>query len=53
MKPHKESHASGSKRLKVGEYGIGIKQPVGRIRDLVGEPIMKPKKMRKPPRKMA
>ena len=53
MKGHKESHASSSKKMKTGEYGIGFKNPVGKMISIMGETKMQPKKMKKPPRKMA
>lgn len=48
MKAHKESHASGSKKLKSLEQGTGFKNPVG----LIGKG-MKGLKNTKPPKKMA
>ena len=53
MKAHKEALASGSKKMKTGEYGIGMKNPVGKMKEIMGENKFLPKTMKKPPRKMS
>lgn len=53
MKKHIESHSSRSQRNKSDDFGVGFKNPVGKMREIMGESKLSPKKMKKQPRKMA
>jgi hypothetical protein len=48
-----EAHTSKSKIGMGDNYGSGIKNPVGKIRDIMGITDITPKKMGKPPKSLA
>lgn len=49
----KESHSSNSKYGMGDHYGQGIKNPIGKPREVMGLKPMGPKKIGKPPKKLA
>ncbi len=48
-----EAHTSKNKIGMGDHYGSGIKNPVGKIRDVMGITDVTPKKLRKPPKSLA
>jgi len=56
LKPLKrsgEAHVSKTKFGMGDHYGSGIKNPVGKIRDVMGITDVTPKRLKKPPKKLA
>lgn len=53
VKALKQAHTSNSKIGMGDHYGSGIKNPVGKIRDVMGVTNVKPKKLGKPPKSLA
>ncbi len=53
MKAHKESHSFSSNKHKSNEFGVGVKNPVGKMKEIMGEKRLQTGKIRKPPKKMA
>jgi hypothetical protein len=51
VKVPKTAHTSDSKRGMGDYYGTGIRNPIGKIRDVSGE--KSPSKLRKPPKSLA
>lgn len=53
IKANKQAHTSNSK-IGIGDnYGSGVKNPIGRIRDVMGITDVKPKRLGKPPKSLA
>lgn len=48
-----EAHTSKSKFGMGDHYGSGVKNPVGKIRDVMGISDVTPKKLKKPPKSLA
>ncbi len=48
-----EAHTSKSKFGMGDSYGSGVKNPIGKIRDVMGITDVKPKKLGKPPKSLA
>jgi len=58
MKPikstkHKENHSANAKFGMGDNYGTGIKQKIGRMRDGLGMMPVAPKKLKKAPKSLA
>jgi hypothetical protein len=53
LKPLKQAHSSDSKVGMGDSYGTGIKQKVGKAKEIMGQSPMMPKKFGVPPKKMA
>lgn len=53
IKTNKQAHTSNSKIGMGDNYGSGVKNPVGKIRDVMGITDVNPKKLRKPPKSLA
>jgi hypothetical protein len=53
MKKVKEAHTSPSKIGMGDYYGIGVKNPIGKIRDVTDMEELSPRKLKKPPRSLA
>lgn len=53
IKSNKENHVSNTKMGMGDSYGSGVKNPVGKIRDVMGITDVNPKKLRKPPKSLA
>jgi hypothetical protein len=49
----KQAHTSNSKTGMGDCYGIGAKNPIGRVRDVMGSSSLKPKRLSKPPKSLA
>ena len=49
----KQGHTSNSQIGHGDYYGTGIKNPVGKIRDMTGVKEIKPPKLKMPPRALA
>lgn len=47
---HRENHSANAKFGMGDNYGTGVKQKVGRIRDGMGMRAMTPSKLKKPPK---
>lgn len=48
-----EAHTYKSQMGMGDYYGIGIKNPMGKSRDIMGLSDIKPKKLKKPPKSLA
>lgn len=53
IKTNKQAHTSNAKIGMGDHYGSGVKNPVGRIRDVMGITDVKPKRLGKPPKSLA
>ena len=53
LKPAQPAHTSRSKIGSGDYYGTGIKQKVGRMREDYLNDIIKPSKLKKPPKSLA
>ena len=55
-KPLKRTHEAHTTKSKFGMgdyYGSGVKNPVGKIRDVMGITDVTPKRLKKPPKSLA
>lgn len=53
MKKAKQAHTMNTKYGMGDNYGTGIRQKLGRVRDGMGMQVLSPKKLKKPPRTLA
>lgn len=53
MKPLKQSHTSSAKIGMGDSYGSGVKNPIGKIRDISMSKPVKKSKIGKPPKSLA
>lgn len=53
LKASLETHVSNTKQPSGDYYGTGVKNPTGRLRDSYITPDISPKKLGKPPKKLA
>jgi hypothetical protein len=52
-KQSREAHSSGSRAGSGDYYGVGLKQPMGKMRSDYFNDIIDDKKIKKPPRSLA
>lgn len=50
---HKESHVANTKYGSGDYYGVAKKNPVGRVREVMGVTAINSKKLGKPPKSLA
>lgn len=50
---NKESHVSPTKKGMGDYYGTGVRNPIGKVRDVTGINPVSPKKIKTPPRSLA
>lgn len=53
LKRTHEAHTSKSQIGMGDHYGSGVKNPIGKIRDVMGITDVRPKKLGKPPKSLA
>lgn len=53
MKPLKNAHTPNTKLGMGDHYGTGVKNPIGKMREGVGQVNVSSKKLKKPPRSLA
>lgn len=53
LKRTAEAHTSKSQIGMGDHYGSGVKNPIGKIRDVMGISDVTPKKLKKPPKSLA
>lgn len=53
VKANKEAHVSNTKMGMGDYYGTGIKNPIGRVRDVFGAGVISKKSLKKPPKSLA
>lgn len=53
LKRTNEAHTSKSKIGMGDHYGSGVRNPVGKVRDVMGITDVTPKRLKKPPKSLA